>query len=69
MLSKLRILRKTELLFGCLIIAFSSIIYTKHVSVDVQKVYLSKTVGQEAKLKSTCNMKYVRYIKKLENTA
>ena len=37
------------------------------VSVYVQRVYLSKTVIQETK--STCNMKYVWYIKKLENTA
>ena len=34
------------------------------VSADVQKVYLSKTVIQERKSKSTCNMKYVRCIKK-----
>lgn len=39
------------------------------VSVDDQKVYLSKTVIQEAKSKSTSSMKDARYINKLENTA
>ena len=39
------------------------------VSVDDQKVYLSKTVIQEAKSKSTCSMKDARYMNKLENTA
>ena len=39
------------------------------VSVDVQKVYLGKTVIQETKSKWTCNSKYVWYMEKLENTA